>query len=277
MTELELFPGFSEENFESNSRENGFVYWYASDLYKHLGYETWTAFFKAVNKAITTCMTLGIQVAENFVQVSHIVDGKPTNDYKLSRFACYLVVMNADNKKSAVAKAQAYFASLAGAMQDYIKEVEQVDRINIRDEISGADVTLASTAKQSGVSNYAFFLNAGYRGMYNKSINQLRTIRNIPTGRSPLDFMGRDELAANLFRISQTELKIKKHAIQGQKQLENTATSVGQSVRKTMLEIGGVAPENMKPHEDIRRVKSKLKQKGKTIKAIDKDRKKKYL
>lgn len=269
MSNLSLFTDFSSDNFENNSRENGFTFWYASDLMKHLGYETWNSFNKAVNKAMTTCNTLGIPIMENFIQVQSSAEGLPGHDFKLSRFACYLVVMNADNKKSVVAQAQAYFATLAGAIQNYISEAEKVERINIRCEVTEREESLSGVAFKAGVVNYGFFQNAGYRGMYNKNISQLKIIRNIPTGRSLLDFMGKEELAANLFRITQTELKIKQDNIIGQSQLENTAKSVGMKVRKTMIEISGVAPENFKAVADIKKVKTELKSKSKQIKSID--------
>lgn len=269
MSGLELFKYFSSDNFEKNCRENGFTHWFASDLMHYLGYESWVSFQKSINKAMTTCNTLGIPIMENFAQVSNIIEGKDGLDFKLSRFACYLVVMNSDSKKPNVAQAQAYFATLAGAVQNYLQDAEKVERLNVRSEVSEREASLSGIAFKAGATNYAFFQNAGYRGMYNKHIGQLKTARNIPTGKSLLDFMGKEELAANLFRITQTELKIKQENITGQSRLENTAHSVGAKVRKTMLDISGVAPENMLPEHDINTVKKELKNKSKTIKSID--------
>lgn len=275
MLEMSLFAEFSSENFENNCRENGFTHWYASDLMVHLGYETWTSFQKAINKAMTTCNTLGVPIIENFCQIEVVKDGVRGLDFKLSRFACYLIVMNADNKKMSVAQAQAYFATLAGAVQDYLIEAEKVERINIRTEVSEREESLAGVAKMAGVENYGFFQNAGYRGMYNKNISQLKTMRSVPTNRTLLDFMGKEELAANLFRITQTELKIKNDNIKGQNQLEGAAENVGRKVRKTMIDISGVAPENFNAVEDIKKVKSGLKSTSKAIKSIDDKTKKK--
>ena len=274
MSNLNLFnDGFSSENFEDNCRENGFTYWYASALMNFLGYESWSSFQKAINKAMTTCNTLSIPIMENFEQISAIVDGKNILDFKLSRFACYLIVMNADSKKSMVAQAQVYFANLAGAVQNYLHEAEKVERINVRSEVSEREASLSGVAYQAGVVNYPFFQNAGYRGMYNKNIGQLKAIRNVPNGRSLLDFMGKDELAANLFRITQTELKIKQDSIRGQSQLEYTAETVGRKVRKTMLDISGIAPEQLSKAEDIQKIKKELKNKSKQIRSIDSKRK----
>ncbi len=271
MTDLELFyRSFSGDNFEEYSHENGFTWWYASDLMNMLGYETMSTFQRAINKAMTTCNTLNIPIIDNFVQELIVDSNKKRHDFKLSRFACYLTVMNADGKKPAVAMAQAYFATLAGAVSNYIEEASMVERLVVRDEVSEREASLSGVAHQAGVGNYAFFQNAGYRGMYNKNISQLKAARNIPTNKSMLDFMGKDELAANLFRITQTELKIKSENIKGQPALENAAETVGRKVRKSMHEISGILPENLPAHNDIKEVKKQLKQKSKEIKKLDK-------
>jgi len=269
MSEITLFDGgFDETHFEGKCRENGFVYWWGSELMTQLGYESEASFNKAINKAMTTCNTLNIQIFDNFVQCVNSDTGK--TDFKLSRFACYLTVMNSDSKKTAVAKAQAYFATLAGAVQDHISEVNKIDRIVIRDEISERETSLSSVANQAKVTNYGFFQNAGYRGMYNMNLGKLKEMRGIDSKRSPLDFMGKEELAANLFRITQTELKIKQEGINGQSRLENAAQSVGKEVRQTMIKISGIAPEKLKIEQDIKEVKKDLKAKNKNIKAIGK-------
>lgn len=276
MTQLELFiNSFSGDNFENYSHENGFTFWYASDLMKLLGYENMASFQRAINKAMTTCNTLNIPIIDNFFQEQRLFESKPLLDFRLSRFACYLTVMNADSKKPAVAMAQAYFATLAGAVHNYLEEANKVERLVIREEISERETSLSGIVHKAGVENYAFFQNAGYRGMYNKNINQLKLLRNIPTNKSPLDFMGKEELAANLFRITQTELKIKQDNISGQRNLENTAENVGRKVRQTMKDISGVLPEQLPAQEDIKNVKQQLKAKSKQIKELDSHRKKK--
>jgi DNA-damage-inducible protein D len=223
---------------------------------------------------MTTCNTLNIPIVENFQQFEAIIDGKTAFDFKLSRFACYLIVMNADTKKTPVAQAQAYFANLAGAVQNYLHEAEKVERINIRSEVSERETSLSGVAHRAKVENYGLFQNAGYRGMYNKNIKQLKAMRHVPDNRSLLDFMGKDELAANLFRITQTELKIKNDNIKGQNKLEVAAETVGKKVRATMLEISGTAPEQLTTSEDIQKVKRELKNKSKQIKSIDNKTKK---
>ena len=270
MSDLSLFnDGFSGDCFEEQSKDNGYTYWFASRLMSLLGYEIMPSFSKAINKAMTTCNTLNIPILENFEQIYSIIDGKSIVDYKLSRFACYLVAMNADNRKPDVAKAQAYFAALAGAVNHYLEEVNNVERLIVRNEISERESSLSGVAKKAGIESFAYFQSAGYRGMYNMNMTKLREIRNIPDKRSPLDFMGKDELAANLFRITQTELKIKNENIRGQSRLEATAENVGREVRDTMIRISAVAPENLPRSSDIVDVKRELKHKSKKIKQID--------
>jgi DNA-damage-inducible protein D len=155
--------------------------------------------------------------------------------------------------------AQAYFATLAGAVHNYLEESKKVERLVVREEISERERSLSGVAYQSGVINYPFFQNAGYRGMYNKNISQLKIMRNIPSNKSPLDFMGKEELAANLFRITQTELKIKQDNLRGQERLEDTALNVGRKVRQTMKDISGVMPEHLPINEDIKDIKKQLK------------------
>lgn len=257
-------------NFNDLAKENSFTYWYARDYMFMLGYSSYAAFKAAINKAITTCMTLDIDVIDNFLQTKRTIDGKEVPDYKLSRFACYLVAMNADNKKREVAQAQAFFAVTAETIRRYVDDQNEVERVLIREEISGHEKALSGVAKQAGVAEYAFFQNAGYRGMYNMNLSALKNYKGLKQKkRSLLDFMGKDELAANLFRLTQTELKMKTENIRGQAASEAAAESVGKKVRKTMLDISGVRPEDMDLGEDIRKVKTSLRHTHKGLKKID--------
>lgn len=266
MTNIDIFHFDTERrSFEDYGHENGFKYWLASDLQKILGYESYGTFFTVINKAIGVCMSLGITIQENFVQHIHEVEGKQISDYKLSRFACYLTTMNADSKKPNVAAAQVYFATLANVCEQYNQEVQKIERVVVRDDISDREKTLSSTAKAAGVVSYANFQGAGYRGMYNMPLTRLKQLRGIKD-KTPLDFMGSDELAANLFRITQTEQKIKNQNIRGQSALENTAENVGREVRDTMIRISGTPPEALPVMEDIASAKRELKQTHKKLK-----------
>jgi DNA-damage-inducible protein D len=195
------------ESFEDRGHANGGTTWYASDLMECLEYSSPQAFNKVVNRAIGVCTSLSISVEDNFRQVKKVVDGVEISDHKLSRFACYLVAMNGDPKKAQVAKAQAYFAQLAQVFQKYIEQAQDVERVAIREDVTEHEHALSGIAKTAGVSNYAFFQNAGYRGLYNMNLRRLRQVKGVPESRSPLDFMGKRELAANLFRIAETRGK----------------------------------------------------------------------
>ena len=257
------------ENFEQFAQDNGFHYWRCSHLMMLLGYEIAADVgkMKPVQRAIAACNTLGIPIQENF--------GFVEGDIQLTRFACYLVAMNADPKKPQVAAAQAYFAALAVQFSKYAQENEAVDRVLIREEITQQERSLASVVKHSGVENYAFFQNAGYRGMYNMNLNKLREHKSVPFNRSPLDFMGATESAANLLRIRLTEDKINNDHVQGQSALENTATNVGKEVRDLLKRTIGKTPESLPPAPDIRQVHRGLKDTSKGFKAIDKKKKRK--
>ena len=258
-----------EPNFEALAKENGFTYWLKSGLARSLGYDDSKKLDKAINKATTVCLTLQIPVYENFVQVE---GSGEDNDFKLSRFACYLTVMNADVRNPLVARAQVYFAGLADAFAEYSK-ADSVERVLIRGEITEREGTLSSTAKTHGVENYAYFQNAGYRGMYNMNLAQLKNYKGMgeKTKGSMLDFMGKEELAANLFRITQTEAKIRNEKIRGQPNLETTAEKVGREVRNTMIKISGQKPEELKlEHSSVTDLKKGLKQTHREFKKIDK-------
>lgn len=247
-------------SFEDRGRQNGFRYWFARDLMNMLGYTDYSVFRKGpINKAMTVCSTLDIDILSNFEQTTRDIEGTKQQDFRLSKFACYLISMNGDVKKKEVALAQAYFITLTEAFKRSVNEAQQVERIAIRGEVSEREKSLSGVASHAGLENYAFFQNKGYLGLYNMPINQLKERKGIPEGRSPLDFMGKEELAANLFRITQTEAKIRNEGIRGQKKLEDAAFTVGQHVRQTMEEISGTRPENLPIDHDIKAVKSAIK------------------
>ena len=261
-TEIALFDRQAPETstFEQLVQANGFLFWWAADLMQLLGYESWASFNKAVQKAMTVCISLGIDSLENIRPEHREVEGRRLQDYKLSRFGCYLVVMNGDVKKPRVAQAQAYFASLATACQQYMEHAEAVERVNIRAEISEQEKSLAGTAQLAGVIDFGLFQNSGYRGMYNMNLSKLGQLKGVPEKRSPLDFMGSEEMAANLFRVKMTELKIKNEGIRGQARSEVAAEMVGREVRATVLRTVGVPPEALPPAVDLRAVKATLKE-----------------
>lgn len=233
-------------------------YWLASDIAAMLGYKDLASLRGAINKAQQASLSLGIPVDENFRRYDN-------NDWAVTRFGCYLIAMNGNVRKPEVAAAQVYFAVMAEGFRQYVEQAENMDRILLRDEISDHEKMLSTTAKGAGVERYPFFQSEGYRGLYNMSMTELRKKKNVPEGRSPLDFMRRTELAANLFRITQTEEKIRKEQLQGQKELEQAAFVVGQTVRTTMEHLSQTKPEDIPAGEDIKTVKSALKKTHKKL------------
>ncbi|HEX2896575.1 MAG TPA: BRO family protein [candidate division Zixibacteria bacterium] len=257
--------------FEQSSHQNGDTFWLASEVMRLLGYSDASKFRAAIVKAQKVCLGLDIPVEDNFVRVT---DSDGTPDTRLTRFACYLVAMNSDVNIAEVAKAQAYFAAIADSVRRYQEEAEGVARLHLRSEIKVREKSLSGVAEEAEVEMFGLFQNAGYRGMYNMNLSQLKAIRNIPTNRTPLDFMGKSELAANLFRITQTEERIKNGKIVGQKNLEGAAEFVGRKVRETMKATSGTVPENLPVADDIKIVRKEIKQKEKKLKKIDSAKKK---
>lgn len=177
-------------SFDDLGRDGQARFWYARDLMVMLGYENYGSFQNAINKAIGTCTTLGIPVLENFVQVQRDIDGQSVQDCQLSRFACYLTTMNGDVREPQIAAAQVYFANTAEAVRAYIQNAENVERVQIRDNISQRERSLSGVARQAGVQQYPLFQNAGYRGMYNMDLRRLKQAKGVDQSRSLLDFMG---------------------------------------------------------------------------------------
>lgn len=263
----------SRPNFNALARQNGITHWFAREFMEMLGYSDWSLFTKVVNKAVGVCTTLNIPVQDNFQQISREIDGKQVPDFKLSRFACYLIAMNGDTRKPEIARAQAYFAAIAESFRRYVEQAEDVERVAIRDDISANEKILSATAHRAGVQSYPLFQNAGYRGLYNMNLSELKIRKGVTTG-SVLDFMGGEELAANLFRITQTEARIRNQGVTGQRNLENTAESVGRAVRETMISISGTRPESLPPARNIKDVRSDLKASSREFQKLDKPKKK---
>ncbi|WP_420267027.1 BRO family protein [Candidatus Magnetominusculus dajiuhuensis] len=271
MDDNNIFSFNEDNNFEDSGQNNGIRYWLASDLMVWLGYSDFSVFKKSINKAMSACETLNIPIEDNFVGFSDVDNsGKVQRNYKLTRFACFMVSMNGDIKKPQVAKAQIYFATIAETFRSYLETSENVDRILIREEISDKEKSLSASAHQAGVENYPYFQNAGYRGMYNMNLNELKIHKGIDIKKSLLNFMGKEELAANLFRITQTEAKIKNENINGQNKLERTAYSVGKEVRDTMVRISGNKPEDLPISEEIKDVSKKLRKTNRKFIGMDK-------
>ncbi len=261
-TELTLFH-FEEnrESFEDLGRANGATHWRQEDLMRALGYHADDSFRKAITRAKQACLSLGMQCEEHFLL-------QPNGSHLLTRFGCYLVAMNGDPRKREVAAAQTYFAAIAETFHDRIEHAEGIDRILIREEVTDGQKSLTSTAKAHGVRNYAFFQNKGYLGMYNMGLERLCEFKGVKKGEL-IDRMGKTELAAHLFRITQTDERIRRDNVQGQENLERTAYDVGKKVRRTMHDLSGKMPEDLPPESHISDVKKQIKGTSKRFRQID--------
>lgn len=248
--------------FEDLATTNGSRHWSARAYMKVLGYDDWASFKRVILKAISACALINIEPFAAFVPDVVVADGRKIDDYKLSRFACFMTALNADSKKPNVASAQVYFASLAETLLDLaIEHAEIMDRLFIREEISEREVLLSKTAAAAGVENMAYFRSAGYRGMYDMDYQSLRQLRGLAgSNRSLLDFMGKDELAGNLFRLTLTEGRLRRDGVHGQIAAEYVAVQVGKTVRRTMIEQTGIAPEELPTAQDIKVGRKGLKQ-----------------
>jgi len=272
----ELLPIVFDEDgaaLEALATENGKRTWSARRLMEALGYTDWAIFNKVIQKAISACALLGVRVFDHFCpNKTEAESGRQVDDYVLTRFACGMIAMNGDSKNRNVAAAQAYFVSLAETFTgQHIESAESVDRLAIREEISEREITLHETAAKGGIDNFGSFQAAGYIGMYDMDYQEIRRLRNVSDKpkRSVLDFMGKDELAGNLFRLAMTEGRIRKENTRGQKPLERVAREVGQRVRRTMREETGLYPEQLPTAPDIREVRRGLKQAGKDLLPLD--------
>ena len=235
---------------------SGREYWFARELMPVLQYSQWRNFAHIIDKAKIACEGSNNKVSDHFAEVSKMVNAgvstKPIDDYRLSRYACYLVAMNGDTKKKPVALAQTYFAAKTRQQEiaeSYGQLSEDRRRLFLRDETRQHNKTLADAAKNAGVTqsrDYAIFQNAGYKGLYNGLGQQeIHERKGLKKSQKILDHMGSTELAANLFRITQTEERLKQDNIQGKENATKTHFTVGRKVRKAIADIGGTMPENL--------------------------------
>ena len=254
MNELEKI---NETIFESIKHvdDDGNEYWYARELQKVLEYKRWDKFYNLIESAQVACSISNNNVLDHFSQVGKMVDiGSNTSrnivDYKLSRYACYLIAQNGDSRKKVIALAQTYFA-IQTRKQELLEEeynslTEDEKRFYQRDLTKKGNYSLNQTAKKAGVKNFDKFHNAGYKGLYNgETANDIAKRKGLRYREDILDNMGSEELAANLFRITQTDAKLKKDNITGEGNANDVHYNVGKEVRNTIKRIGGTMPEDL--------------------------------
>ena len=235
--------------------ENGNEYWLARELQVALEYKKWQKFMNVIENVKTACEQSNFIIDDHFTQVGKMVDiGSKTSrsivDYKLSRYACYLIVQNADPKKEVVALGQTYFAVQTRKQELTEKEYENLTedekRLYQRNLTRKGNYQLNRTAKNAGVKNFDKFHNAGYKGLYNgETADDISKRKGLRYREDILDNMGSDELAANLFRISLTNQKINNEKIKGETPACDAHYEVGDAIRTTIKQVGGTLPEEM--------------------------------
>ncbi len=249
---------------------NGVEYWEARELMPHLGYDQWKNFEEVIKKAIKAAVS-SAQVPENhFADIGKMVEvgsgaRREVKDFKLDRYACYLIAQNGDPSKPEIALAQTYFALQTRKQEIFERLSENERRLLIRGEVKSSNWKLAGTAKASGVTNFGMFNNQGYLGLYGMTAAQIEEIKGVKRGEL-LDRAGSTELAANLFRITQTDEKLKNLEIKGQFAASKTHREIGAKVRQTIKEIGGEFPEHLKAEKHIKEVKKEVRQ----LKSVEK-------
>lgn len=269
---------YSEQTFESikHINEDGQEYWLARELQPVFEYARWENFSKAIDRAKKACENTGFDVQDHFRDVTKMVAlgsgaEREIDDLMLSRYACYLVVMNGDPNKEVIAVGQTYFA-VKTRQQELIENYEELTedqkRIAIRQEMKRHNTALAEAAHDAGIIepfDYAVFQNYGYMGLYGGlKARDIKQRKGLKKSQDILDYMGSTELAANLFRATQTEEKLRRDNVQGKNEANRTHYEVGEKVRKTIHELGGTMPEDLPTPE-------------KGIKQIEREREKKKL
>jgi len=260
---------------------NGNEFWMARQLSKVLEYNDFRNFLSVIEKAKIACVKSGQNIDNHLVETNEVVavGSGATHaypSYKLSRYACYLIVQNADPAKEVVALGQTYFA-----VQTRLQEIQQMEEYNrlstederrlfLRNEMAKHNTQLAAAAKDAGVIepiDYAIFQNHGYMGLYGGlDAKGIHTKKGLTKSQQILDHMGSTELAANLFRATQTEEKLKRERIKGKLNANTTHYDVGKKVRKTIEELGGEMPENLPVAESIKKIEKAKEPKQLTTK-----------
>ena len=265
---------YNEQIFENikHVNEYGQEFWYARDLQVALEYETWRSFQKVILKAQNACENADNNVSDHFVDVGKMVNlgsgsQREIGDYMLSRYACYLIVMNGDPRKQVIAIGQTYFAVKTRQqelVENYDELSEDQKRLAIRSEMKRHNKQLADAAHGAGVETpleYAIFQNYGYQGLYGGlSAKDIQQRKGLKKSENILDHMGSTELAANLFRATQTEEKLRRDQIQGKELANAVHYQVGRKVRQTIKELGGTMPEDLTtPPKSIKQIEKEQK------------------
>ena len=260
---------YDETLFESikHINEYGQEFWYARELRKALEYTEYNKFVPAIKRAMKACETSGFNVSDHFAEVSEMVDigsgaTREMDSYALSRYACYLIVMNGDPRKGVIALGQTYFAVKTRQQElidNYDNLSENQKRLAIRREMAEHNKSLADAAHGAGIEDpldYAIFQNKGYQGLYGGlGMKDIHKRKGLKKSQKILDHMGSEELAANLFRATQTDAKLRRDHVQGKENANQTHYNVGKKVRETIQDLGGTMPEDLPtPDKSIKQI-----------------------
>jgi DNA-damage-inducible protein D len=245
----------------------GGEYWIARTLQTILGYDRWENFEGAIEKARIACERTGEGPENHFRATTKMVEigsgaRREQVDWFLDRYACYLIAMNGDAKKIEIATAQTYFAIQTRRQELQDRAILPSDdlRIQLREQVKIHIRALNSTAKQAGVQRYALFHDAGYRGLYDMGLKTVKARKGVREKENLFDRVGSAELAANYFRITQTDEKLKRDNVNSERDAINTHLDVGREVRQTIKKLGGTMPENLPPEPSLKKIKSEQRQ-----------------
>ncbi len=253
--------------FEEIKRINKYQseYWSARSLAKVLGYTEYRNFLLVVIKAKEACKNSNEVIHNHFVDANDMVKigsgaERAVSTVYLSRYACYLIIQNSDPSKEIVALGQTYFAIQTRRQEKTDQLIEDNKRLNLRNEIKKHNTSLAEAAENAGVKNYGKFQNYGYKGLYDGlDANDIHEKKGLKKSQKILDHMGSEELAANLFRATQADAKLRRDEIRGEMNANLTHYAVGQKVRKTIADLGGTMPEKLPPVDGIHKARTRLK------------------
>jgi DNA-damage-inducible protein D len=266
--EIEKSASGHQSPFEQIKRTNdvGIEFWSSRNFAEVLAYEDYRNFEGVIEKAKLSCFNSGHRIEDHFVDVTELVAigsgaERPVKTILMSRYACYLAIQNADPKKEIVAHGQTYFAIQTRRQELADEHVEEGRRVLLREEMRRHNVQLADAAKDAGVIkpiDYAVFQNHGYMGLYGGlkqgDIHQRKCLKK---SQKILDHMGSTELAANLFRATQAEEKLRRDEVMGKDAANRTHRKVGEKVRQTIKELGGTMPEDLPRVESIKKIETK--------------------
>lgn len=260
---------YTESLFESIRHVNEYdeEFWYARELQIALGYAKWGNFKKVIEKAVAACNNSENSIQDHFADVGKMVNigsgaERKIEDLELSRYACYLIVMNGNSNKKIIALGQSYFA-VKTRQQELIEHYDELDedkkRLAIQNEMIIHNKSLADAARMAGIEDkkdYAVFQNKGYQGLYGGlGAKEIHARKGLKKSQKILDYMGSTELAANLFRATQTDEKLRKEHITGKEAANKTHYEVGAKVRQTIKELGGTMPEDLPtPQKSIQQI-----------------------